>query len=224
MYSVSSFSFILSYFDLYVVSHKVTYQKIINVWTKNISFLTKVTDTHFHPCINTAKTFELNQTLWLTGWHRNDEKIRDEMIRSQSKKKKHSIQLCQDRRVIFLEMLSAVVFRWCDVLSARMKALHVSSNPPILIFTFCICVCVFRDASGERYWDDVSLCHLHLHKAAARGSFGLQRSIPEGTLHLFIVPSSSSSSPHFSLLWLHFPASLSALMCLCECVAFTIYC
>lgn len=32
---------------------------------------------------------------------------------------KNSIQFHQDRQVIFLEMLSAVVFRWCDVPSAK---------------------------------------------------------------------------------------------------------
>ncbi|XP_070397876.1 mitochondrial peptide methionine sulfoxide reductase isoform X2 [Nothobranchius furzeri] len=36
-----------------------------------------------------------------------------------------------------------------------------------------------RDASGERCRDDVPLCYLHLHTAAAPGSFGLQRSVRE---------------------------------------------
>lgn len=70
----------------------------------------------------------------------------------------------------------------------RTTAPRVSWNRPILIFVFLFLVCFFfaclflcRDASGERYWDDIPLCHLHLHKAAAWGSSGLQRAIPEGT-------------------------------------------
>lgn len=84
-----------------------------------------------------------------------------------------------------------------------------SHQPKSRYSHFFVCVCVFRDATGERCWDDVPLCHLHLHKAASRGSFGLQRSIPEGT-HIYSSISLKSlyhcqvSSPfNVSLLSLH---------------------
>lgn len=99
------------------------------------------------------------------------------------KKQNNNQQFLQDGRVIFLETLSAVAFRWCGVLSAKSRARRRLSPPDILLwFGFsCVLCFVFRDASGERRWDDVPLCHLHLHRAAAPGSAGLQRSIPEGT-------------------------------------------
>lgn len=62
--------------------------------------------------------------------------------------------------------------------------------------TFPCFLCAFRDAAVERCRDDVPLRHLHLHRAAAPGSPGLQRSIPEGTL---ICPLFSRSVRVFSL-------------------------
>ena len=142
----------------------------------------------------------------LTSWRWNDERIRDEMISSQSKTALHS---AKTDKLYFWKccqlLLSNDVMLLLPTTEDEGSSRQLKPSFSHLCVCVCVCVCALRNATGEWCWDDVPLCYLHLHKAASRWSSGLQRWIPEGKRIIFIHQSSLFSLHlSFHTIWTHF--------------------